>query len=555
MKILGISCFYHEGAAALLIDGAIVAASAEERFSRNKHDQSFPKGAIDFCLKEGKITAADLDYIVFYENPFCKFERNLIMSFSYFPKSYSLFVDSMKNFLVEKLWVKSIIATNLNVNSKKILFVPHHVSHASASYYSSPFQKSAFLTLDGVGEWTTASWGVANKNKLYPEEEIVFPHSVGLLYAAFTAFCGFEVNDGEYKLMGMAGYGKPIYIDKVKKLYTQNKDGSIHLCLDYFSFQYSSKEMYSSKFEELFGGLNLPDIASSVQTCTEEIIFAMLKYIYTKTKQKNLVLGGGVALNSTLNGKIIEKTPFENIFIYPASGDDGGAVGAALYLYHHVLNKSKRQSISHVFLGQDFSNDEIESTLKSKKIAYKKFSSNELISYIVKKLAEGKVVGWFEGRAEFGPRALGHRSILADPRNRRMKDIVNTKIKFREEFRPFAPAVLSGYADKYFSVTTPLLSRFMLATYKAKPIAKKAIPAVVHVDGTSRAQLIDENYSGMFFQLLNAFYKKTSVPVLLNTSFNVKGEPIVNSPQDAIKTFLNSGIDILVLENFLIEKK
>lgn len=555
MRILGISCFYHEAAAALLIDGIIVAASEQERFSRNKHDASFPKDAINFCLKKGKITADNLDYIVFYENPFRKFERNLVMSLKYFPRSRSLFVNSMRNFLTEKLWVKSIIATSLDVNSKKILFIPHHVSHAAASYYSSPFEEAAFLTLDGVGEWTTGSWGVANKNRLYPKGEIVFPHSVGFLYSVFTAFCGFEVNDGEYKLMGMAGYGKPIHVDKVEKLYIQHSDSSITLNLDYFSFQCSSQRMYSRKFENLFAGLNYPDIAASIQACTEEIIFAMLEYIYAKTKQRNLVLGGGVALNSTLNGKITKKTPFENVFIYPASGDDGGAAGATLYVYHHVLNKPKRQTFSHVFLGQDFSGEEIESILKSKKIPYKKLSFAKLIPYIAKKLTENKVVAWFEGKSEFGPRALGHRSILADPRNPKMKDIVNTKIKFREEFRPFAPAVLSEHADQYFFLTMPLLSQFMLAAYKTKLKARKNVPAVVHVDGTSRVQLVDEDYLGSFRLLLEEFYKKTSVPVLLNTSFNVKGEPIVNSPQDAIKTFLISGIDILVIENFLIEKK
>lgn len=555
MIILGISCFYHESAAALIYDGEIIAACEEERFSRKKHDASFPQNAINFCLKEGGLSIDKVDYVVFYEKPFYKFERNLIMALTYFPKSHSLFVDSMKNFLTEKLWVKSIIATKLSIDTKKVLFVPHHISHASASYYTSPFQEAAFLTLDGVGEWTTGSWGIARENKLHPKGEIIFPHSVGLLYAAFTAYCGFEVNDGEYKLMGMSGYGKPMHINKIKKLYVQQNDGSIVLNLDYFSFHYSPSKMYSRKFADLFEGLKKEDIAASIQACTEEIVFNMLEFICKKTKQKNIVFGGGVALNSALNGKIVKSTSFENIFIFPAAGDDGGAVGSALYVYNHVLNNQKKHMLSNIFLGQDFSSEEIEVVLKKEKLSYRKLTRQKVIQEVSGHLSEGKVVGWFEGKAEFGPRALGHRSILADPRNFKMKDIVNTKIKFREKFRPFAPAILSEQVDKYFFITTPLLSQFMLATFRAKDIAKKSLPAVVHVDGTSRVQSVGKNFPGRFYQLIQEFYKRTSVPALLNTSFNVKGEPIVNSPQDAIRTFLNSGIDVLVLENYIVEKK
>lgn len=554
MNILGISCFYHESAAALISDGEIVASGAQERFSRKKHDASFPKEAISFCISEAGIKTNELDYVVFYESPFRKFERNLIMSLMHFPKSHSLFVDSMKNFLTEKLWVKSIIATNLNIDSSKILFVPHHISHVAASYFQSPFKTAAFLTLDGVGEWTSGCWGNAVQNKLYPKGELRFPHSVGLLYAAFTAFCGFEVNDGEYKLMGMAGYGKPNYIDKIKKLYTQHKDGSIFLNLDYFAFHRSSQEMYTSKFQDLFKELDPADVAASIQLCTEEIVFAMLSHIYKETKQNQLVFGGGVALNSTLNGKIIKSTPFKDLFIFPAAGDDGGAVGAALYVYHHVLGNPKRDPLSHVFFGKGYANDEIEGVLKKENVRYRKLAKEKLIEYAVGKLIKGNVIGWFEGKAEFGPRALGHRSILADPRNPKMKDTVNKKIKFREEFRPFAPAVLAEQEAIYFDINSPLLVPFMLATCRAKQVAKKNAPATVHVDGTSRIQCVDKDYNGRFYELLTAFYKKTSVPILLNTSFNVKGEPIVNSPKDALNTFRNSGIDVLVLEDFIVEK-
>ncbi len=554
MYILGISCFYHESAAALIRDGEIVAASAEERFSRKKHDSGFPEASIKFCLEQAGIKSSDLDYVVFYEKPFRKFERSLMLSLNYFPFSYSFFIDFIKNFLTEKLWVKSVIMNKLKIGSNKVFFIPHHLSHAAASYYPSPFTESAFLTLDGVGEWTTGSFGYAVRNKLYPKGEMKFPHSVGLLYAAFTAFLGFEVNDGEYKVMGMAAYGKPIHVSRVKKLYKQAGDGSIRLNLDYFTFYKSSKSMYSQKFERLFKKLNKFDIAASLQKCTEEIVFNMLDYISKQTGQKNLVLGGGVALNSVINGKITRKTPFKNVFIFPASGDDGGAVGAALYLYHHVLGYKKRRKLNNVFLGKDSKESDIKLLMKKHSLNMKKMADRELFEFISTKISGGKVIGWFEGKAEFGPRALGHRSILADPRNPKMKDIVNAKIKFREEFRPFAPVILVEQADKYFDITSNNLSPFMLGAFEAKLPAKKNSPATVHEDGTSRVQVIDKNYSGRYRKLLEVFFKKTGVPILLNTSFNVKGEPIVNTPEDAYKTFISSGIDILVLENYVLEK-
>lgn len=541
MHILGISCFYHESAAALIKNGKIIAASAEERFSRKKHDYSFPSKAIDFCLREANIRVNELDYIVFYEKPFVKFERSLTISLRYFPKSLTFFIDSMRNFLTEKLWIKSTIAQKLNVKSNKILFVPHHLSHAAASFYPSPFENAAYLTLDAAGEWTTGSWGVAQGNKLHPLGEMKFPHSVGLFYSTFTSFLGFEVNDGEYKVMGMAGYGKPKYMDKVMKLYKQFKDSSVELNMDYFAFHRSSKRMYSDKLVLLFEKLNKFDVAASLQKCTEEIVFNMLKYIFKQTKQTNLVYGGGVALNSVINGQITKKTPFKDVFIFPAAGDDGGAVGCALYVYYHVLGNMRRYQLSDVFLGAEFSTDKI-------------LREEKLIDYIAQKLSEGKVVGYFAGRAEFGPRALGHRSILADPRDSRMKDLVNSKIKFREEFRPFAPAVLEEFADDYFYKVNRNLGKFMLGTFKAKAKTKKKAPAIVHIDGTSRIQIVNKSYPGLLRKILEAFYKKTGVPILLNTSFNLKGEPIVNSPEDALSTFKRSELDILVLDNYIIEK-
>jgi len=547
MNILGIACHYHEASAALLVDGKIIAASAEERFSRKKHDAGFPKQAIDFCLKEAGITPTDLDYVVFYEKPLVKFERTLTVSLNEFPRSLPFFVEGVSNAFSKKLWIADAIAGHLNIPRNRILFVPQHLSHAAASYYPSPFERAAYLTLDAVGEWSTGSWGTARGTKLYPRGEMRFPHSVGLLYSAFTSFLGFEVNDGEYKVMGMAAYGEPKHVDRVGKLYTQHADGSIALDMSYFCFHQSNKRMYTKKFELLFNGLNRFDIAASIQKCTEDIIVNMLTRIYKKTHEENLVFGGGVALNSVANGLITKRTPYKHLFIFPASGDDGGSVGAALYVYHHVLGNKKRHQLENVFLGKQFP--------VPQQIQGKKMSDAVLVKYISDQLSKGKIVGWFEGRAEFGPRALGHRSILADPRRAGMKDIVNARIKFREEFRPFAPVVLQRFAKKYFDITEDNLTPYMLGTFASKLIAKHQAPAVVHEDGTSRIQIVDaKTYPGTYARVLEAFYQKTGVPILLNTSFNLKGEPIVNSPADALSTFKRSGLDILVLENYVVTK-
>ena len=468
----------------------------------------------------------------------------------------------MRNFLTEKLWIKSTILQKLHtpykfqrplrfarggVTPDKVLFVPHHLSHAAAAFYPSPFSRAAFFTLDAVGEWSTSSWGVAKESRLFPIFEMRFPHSIGMWYSAFTAFLGFEVNDGEYKVMGMAGYGKPHYKDLVKKTIRQLSDGSIVLNLDYLEFHRSARRMYSKLFEETFSGIDQFDLTASLQSVAEEIILNMMNIIQKKTKETNLVYGGGVALNSVVNGKILRNTKFKDVFIFPAAGDDGGAVGAALYVYHHVLGNRKRKKLENVFLGPDYKN-------YNKYKNYKYYKEKELLDFVTDQLVKGKVIGWFEGRAEFGPRALGHRSILADPINPKMKDIVNEKVKFREQFRPFAPVVLEEQASKYFDRIPFHLARYMLATVAAKSSAKKIAPAVVHVDGTSRIQTVAKSYDGRFRSLLEVFYKKTKRPILLNTSFNLKGEPIVNSPADAYKTFMKSGLDVLVVENYVITK-
>jgi len=548
MYILGISCYYHESAAALIRDGKIVAAIAEERLSRKKHDAGFPKKAIAACLRIGGIRAQDLDWVAYYEKPLVKFTRNFMESVVHVPFSRRLFVESVTSACAGKLWVKATIASHLGIPPEKILFVPHHLSHAAASYYPSPFRRAAVLTLDGVGEWTTGVTGIASGNHMHIKKELRYPHSVGLLYSACTAYLGFEVNDGEYKVMGMAGYGKPKYLDRVRKLYQQHSDGSLVLNLDYFSFPYSTTRMYTEKFIKLFDGCDRFDVAASIQKATEEIILTIALAIHRDTGETNLVYGGGVALNSVVNGLLARSTPFKNVFMFPAAGDDGGSVGAALYAYHHVLGHKKRYPLKDVFLGQKFTDAEIQLFLKRKHIPYRVLSDGKLMDYVSDALVSGKVIGWFEGRSEFGPRALGHRSILADPIDPGTKDLVNAKIKFREEFRPFAPVILSRFAATYYTDLDKNLSPYMLGTFHATAAAKRISPATVHVDGTSRVQTV------RYQSLLEAFYKKTKRPILLNTSFNLKGEPIVETPEDAYQTFINSGLDVLVLEHCVIEK-
>lgn len=535
MNILGVSCHYHESAAALVRDGKIVAAIAEERLSRKKHDAGFPARAIDFCMQYGRP-----DYVVFYEKPLIKFARNLETSVREFPKSMGYFVESMSRAFAEKLWIQAALADYCKVPADKILFVPHHASHAAAAFYPSPFHEAAILTLDGIGEWTTGTLGVGRGNSMTIHSEMQYPHSVGLLYSVFTAYLGFEVNDGEYKVMGMAGYGKPRHVDKVKKLYHQYADGSVRLNLDYFSFQYSTRRMYSNKFKELFAGADRFDVAASIQKVTEEIVLTIAKYLHKKTRLSNLVYAGGVALNSVVNAKLLLRSGFRNVFIFPAAGDDGGSVGAALFAYHQLLGYKKRHKLPDVFLGNEYDAGKF---IRSKKLRFRRLN----MAYIIDQLVTGKVVGWYEGRSEFGPRALGHRSILADPVDPKMKDIVNRKIKFREEFRPFAPMVLTRYAKKYFPDSDINMSPFMLATWQASPQAKKIAPATTHVDGTSRIQITDH-------PVLRAFYKKTGRPILMNTSFNLKGEPIVETPGDAYDTFMRSGLDILVMGKYVIVK-
>ena len=591
MHILGLSCFYHDAAAALLRDGELIAAAEEERFTRIKHDFSFPDRSIAYCLEEAGITAADLDYIVFYEKPFRKFERILMTSFQGYPRSWRMFSEAMINWFGDKLWMKTIIKEKLGVEDRKILFEDHHLSHAASAFYPSPFEEAAILTIDGVGEWTTAALGRAKGNEITLLKEIRFPHSLGLLYSAFTAFLGFQVNEGEYKVMGMAPYGKPKYIDKIwDKVVKVAADGSFHVNMDYFSYHYSDESTYNAKFVDLFGpprdpkmhfftsGTRYPsyfgekpadfaeqcrlnehyaDIAASIQNVTEEIILRLAMDAHAQTGLTKLCLAGGCALNSVANGRILKETPFEDLFIQPAAGDSGGALGAAFHVYHALLGKPRTFTLEHAFWGKSYGEGEIRSFLDGQNIPYQRYDDDgKLIDRVVEDLVAGKVVGWYQGRFEWGPRALGNRSILADPRSEMMKDTVNIKIKFREPFRPFAPVILEERADDYFTgrhTARQYPSRYMLLVLPLKDDKKDSIKAVNHM-GTGRLQTVREEWNPRYYKVVEKFGQATGVPVLLNTSFNLRGEPIVTTPANAYSTFSKSGIDVLVMENIMVRK-
>jgi carbamoyltransferase len=590
MRILGISCYFHDASAALLEDGVLIAAAEEERFTRKKHDYNFPQNAIDFCLRKGNIKSNDLDYVVFFEKPFVKFDRILNTSIHSFPRTNKLFAQSMRNWLLDKLWIKSLIRKSLGVAADRILFSDHHLSHAASSFYCSPYEESAVVTFDGVGEWSTTSTGVGSGTNLTIGEELNFPHSIGLLYSAFTAFLGFEVNEGEYKVMGMAPYGTPKYVDEIWKIVKQGEDGSFWLDPKYFSFHHSTKHSYTNRFMELFGEPRAPeapfftqksgyasyygprphnydelcaynqhyaDLAASIQKVTEELILGVVRHVHSLTGMSNLCLAGGVALNSVANARILQETPFESIYIQPSAGDGGAALGAAFYAWHCALGNQKRFVMDHVYWGEEYEDGQIATVLKDNNIDATYFDDpSKLVDVTVDRISSGKVAGWFQGRFEWGPRALGNRSILADPRSSEAKDVVNTKIKFREPFRPFAPAITAESTGEYFDLPEHdkhMPARFMLLVVPVKEDKVDVIPAVNHM-GTSRIQTVYPDTSPRYHQLIEKFGQATGVPVLMNTSFNVRGEPIVSSPQDALNTFYESGLDILVMGNYIVEK-
>ena len=592
-SILGISAFYHDSAAALIKDGKIVAAAQEERFSRIKHDQKYPFNAIKYILDEANLKLNEVEHIVFFEKPFLKFERLLETYMAFAPKGFKSFSMSMPIWLREKLFQKKFLFDKLKQHDEnfndisKIKFSEHHYSHAASAFYPSPFEEAIILTLDGVGEWATTTVAIGKKNKLEMVKEIHFPHSLGLLYSAFTYYTGFKVNSGEYKLMGLAPYGKPIFKNLIlDNLLDLKEDGSFKLNMKYFNYT-TGLTMTNSNFSRLFGHAARDpnkdllsqfhmDIASSIQAVTEEIVIKMTKDISTRYKIKNLCLAGGVALNCVANGKIKKEKVFNKIWIQPAAGDAGGSLGAALAYWHHELDKPRtdfEDQMKGSYLGPKFGSDQIEKELKLLKAKYQKYDVKEVIFLTAKELANEKTIGWFQGRMEFGPRALGGRSILADPRSAKMQKQLNLKIKFRESFRPFAPSILREDLSEWFELDTD--SPYMLIVSEVKKekqikmskedeklfgidklnIKRSSIPAITHVDYSARIQTVHKETNSRYYDLLKEFKKNTNCPVLVNTSFNVRGEPIVCSVTDAFNCFMGTNLDMLVIEDFILFKE
>ncbi|RMH35931.1 MAG: hypothetical protein D6690_07575 [Nitrospirae bacterium] len=593
MNILGISAYYHDSAAALVRDGDIVAAAQEERFTRKKHDASFPGHAIAYCLKEAGITLTDVDYAVFYDKPLIKFERLLETYLAYAPGGFHSFLSAMPVWLKEKLYLKSVLKKELAVlgNCKKadlppLLFTEHHQAHAASAFFPSPFDKAAVMCLDGVGEWATSSVWLGEGNELRPLWEIDFPHSLGLLYSAFTYYTGFKVNSGEYKLMGLAPYGEPKYADVIlDNLIDLKEDGTFRLNMDYFDYA-TGLTMTNGRFDDLFGGpprkpesritQREMDLAASIQRVTEEIVLRLGRTVHEETGMEYLCLAGGVALNCVANGRLLREGPFKDIWIQPAAGDAGGALGAALCVWHEYLDKPRqahgRDKMKGSYLGPRFSDAEITAYLDSVGAVYRRLEDEELMPRLAELLDQGYVIGWMQGRMEFGPRALGGRSILGDPRNSEMQSVMNLKIKYRESFRPFAPSVLAEKVGDYFELDRKSPYMLLVAPVKKElriPMSKEQqqlfgidklkvprskLPAITHVDYSARVQTVHEETNPRYYRLLKAFEARTGCPVLVNTSFNVRGEPIVCTPEDAYRCFMRTEMDYLVIEQYLLAK-
>lgn len=571
MYILGISCFYHDSSAALLKDGRIVAAAQEERFTRKKHDISFPINSIKYCLKSQNITIEDIDYVGFYEKPFLKFERILYQHLETFPKSYKTFLFNMPSWFNEKLRIIKLMKKKLKYK-KGIFFINHHIAHVAGSFLLSPFKKAALFTIDGVGEWTTTAYGIGEGNEIKLLKEIKFPHSIGLFYSTITAYLGFSVNNSEYKVMGLSPYGNwdketNRYYKKLRKVVDIKEDGSYKLDMSYFDYHYKIK-MPSKKMCKLLGGpiskrdsemtQKHKDIAAALQMITEEVMTKMLNYVQKETKCDNLILSGGVGLNSVYNGKILKKTKFKRIWSQPDPGDGGTSLGAAVYIYNVILGNKKRHSLKDAYLGPGFSKKDIKDFLDQSKIKYSTFKNNkELVKKTAKLIQENNVIGWFQGRMEWGPRALGSRSILSDATNPNMQEILNLKVKHREKFRPFAPVVCEDDALKYFDCDNPIpeSTDFMLMVYPIFKKWHKKIPSVTHIDGSGRLQTIRKKQNPRYYNLIKEFGKLSNIPILINTSFNIRGEPIVCTPHDAYKCMMGTEIDYLVMDNFLIKRR
>jgi carbamoyltransferase len=594
LNILGISAYYHDAAACLLIDGKIIAAAQEERFTRKKHDASFPKNSIAYCLKEAGISLSDIDYVSFYDKPFLKFDRLLETYLAFAPRGFRSFSTALPLWLKDKLFQKSLLTDALSELSsetidwsKKLLFSEHHLSHAASAFYPSPFESAAVLTMDGVGEWATTSLAIGSGNKLSISHEIHFPHSLGLLYSAFTYYTGFKVNSGEYKLMGLAPYGVPRFAQLIKDhLIDIKEDGSFRLNMDYFNYCVGLT-MTNSKFHDLFGGNpRLPegdltqremDLAASIQVVLEEVVIKLAKGIKKISGENNLCLAGGVALNCVANGKLLREKIFDKIWIQPAAGDAGGALGAALATHHIMLDQARvvdiQDSMRGSYLGPSYSQHEIEASLASVGAIFETLDDLELINQAAIALASGKAIGWHQGRTEFGPRALGARSILADPRSPTMQKQLNLKVKYRESFRPFAPSVLSEFVRDWFElddvspymllVADVAVNKRILTTHDQDKlfgidklnISRSQIPAVTHVDYSARVQTVHSETNPKYHQLISKFYEITGCPLLVNTSFNIRGEPIVNTPVDAFNCFMGTEIDLLVIGNSILRKE
>jgi carbamoyltransferase len=587
MYILGISAYYHDSAACLLKDGKIIAAAQEERFTRKKHDQNFPMNAIKYCLKAASISANQLEIVAFYDKPFLKFERILETYLSYSPKGIGSFLKAIPLWIKKKLWIKSLIQDEIGFNGK-ILFPEHHASHAASAFYASPFKDAAFLTMDGVGEWATTSYGIGNGNKMEVLADIKFPNSLGLLYSAFTYYTGFRVNSGEYKVMGLAPYGEPKYKDLIyDNLIDVKEDGSFNMDMSYFDYNVGLT-MTNKKFNDLFGGpprepeselsQKEMDLARSVQEVTEEIVLKMAKHVKSITDQKYLCLAGGVALNCVANGKLLRSGIFDDIFIQPAAGDAGGALGCAyIAWYQHLGNTRKADGktdfMNGAYLGPEFSNDEIKNYLDRKGYDYKKLTDEELPEKIADLINEQNVIGWFQGRMEFGPRALGGRTIIGDSRSSDTQRTINLKIKYRESFRPFAPSIREENISEYFDIDRPSPYMLLVADVKKDKqlpmtdeqesyfglkklnIARSEVPAITHVDYSARIQSVNRHTNKRYHDMLTVFNEKYGCPVIVNTSFNVRGEPIVCTPEDAYLCFMRTEMDYLILNNYLLSKK
>jgi carbamoyltransferase len=593
LRILGISAFYHDSAAALVVDGRIVAAAQEERFTRKKHDERFPTNAIEYCLSEAGITLAEVDHVVFYDKPFIKFERLIETYLTFAPRGFKSFAKAMPVWLSEKLFQKSLLtrkfkALDKDFKPEKLLFTEHHISHAASAFFPSPFERAAVLTLDGVGEWCTTSFAVGNGKDLNILRELHFPHSLGLLYSAFTYYTGFKVNSGEYKIMGLAPYGEPRFANIIRdNLIDVKPDGSYRLNMDYFDYC-TGLTMTNAKFDALFGGpprkpeqlltQREMDLTASVQKVLEDVLLTMTRSLAKETGEQNLCLAGGVALNCVANGKILRDGAFKNIWIQPASGDAGGALGAAMSAYHGYGRKERvvakgGDGMQGAYLGPEYKQDDIEKRLTAAKAKFRILSDKQLTEQTATALADGKAVGWMQGRMEFGPRALGNRSILGDPRSPKMQSLLNLKVKYRESFRPFAPSVLREHVNDWFEMDVDSPYMLLVADVQKKHrramtaaeqalfgidklnVPRSKLPAVTHVDYSARVQTVHKETNPRYHALISAFYKKTKCPVVVNTSFNVRGEPLVMTPEDAFRCFMGTEIEVLVVGNCLLLKE